>query len=82
MLEVVSYKMLKTMENSDKAVILKMVAVAYKRWTFTRGSNFKALSGEILVFLLGGHTWTFDGIFSLGSRVIEISTQQLLCRIR
>ena len=33
------------------------------------------------MFLLGGHTWTLDRIFSLDSRVIEISMQQLLCRI-
>ena len=58
-----------------------MVAVADKRWPFTRGSNFKALSGEILMFLLGGHTWTLDRILSLDSRVIEISMQQLPCRI-
>ena len=58
-----------------------MVAVADKRWPFTRGPNFKALSGEILMFLLGGHTWTLDRILSLDSRVIEISMQQLLCRI-
>ena len=59
-----------------------MVAVADKTRQFTsRGSNFKALSGEILMFLLGGHTWTLDRILSLDSRVFEISMQQLLCRI-
>ena len=31
-----------------------MVAVAYRRWLFTRGSNFKALTGKILVFWIGG----------------------------
>ena len=32
-----------------------MVAVAYRRWLFTRGSNCKALTGEVLVFWIGGH---------------------------
>ena len=31
-----------------------MVAVAYRRWLFTRGSNCKALTGKILVFWIGG----------------------------
>ena len=30
----------------------KVVAVAYRRWSFTRGSNCKALTGKILVFAL------------------------------
>ena len=32
-----------------------MVAVAYRRWSFTRGSNCKALTGKILVFWIGGN---------------------------
>ena len=35
----------------------KVVAVAYTRWSFTRSSNCKALTGKILVFLIGGHLW-------------------------
>ena len=35
----------------------KVVAVAYRRWSFTRGSNCKALTGEILVFWIGGRLW-------------------------
>ena len=31
-----------------------MVAVAYGRWSFTRGSNCKALTGKILVFWIVG----------------------------
>ena len=31
-----------------------MVAVAYRRWSFTRGSNFNALTGKVLVFWIGG----------------------------
>ena len=30
-----------------------MVAVAHKRWPFVRGSNYKALTGKILVFWIG-----------------------------
>ena len=30
-----------------------MVAVAYRRWSFTRGSNCKALNGKVLVFWIG-----------------------------
>ena len=29
----------------------KLVMVAYRVWSFTRGSNCKALTGKILVFL-------------------------------
>ena len=34
-----------------------MVAVAYRRWSFTRGFNFKALARKILVFWIGGRLW-------------------------
>ena len=34
-----------------------MVAVAYRRWSFTRGFNSKALAGKILVFWIGGRLW-------------------------
>ena len=30
------------------------VAVAYRKWSFTRGSNCKALTGKILLFWIGG----------------------------
>ena len=33
----------------------KVVVVAYRRGSFTRDSNCKALSGEIFVFWIGGH---------------------------
>ena len=32
----------------------KLVVVAYRRWSFTTGSNCKALTGKILVFWIGG----------------------------
>ena len=31
--------------------------VAYKRWSFSRGSNCKALNGKILVLRIGGRLW-------------------------
>ena len=36
-----------------------MVVVAFKRWSFTRGSNCKALTGKVLVFwiAIGGCLW-------------------------
>ena len=34
-----------------------MVAVAYKRWSFTRGSNCKGLTGKVLVFWIGSLLW-------------------------
>ena len=34
-----------------------MVAVAYRRWSFTGGSNCDALTGKILVFWIGGRLW-------------------------
>ena len=34
-----------------------MVMVTYRRWSFTRGSNCKALTGKVLVFWIGGRVW-------------------------
>ena len=34
-----------------------MVAVADGWWSFIRGSNCKALTGKVLVFLIGGLLW-------------------------
>ena len=34
-----------------------MVAVAYRRWSFTRGCNCKALTGKGWVFWIGGRLW-------------------------
>lgn len=36
-----------------------VVAVAFKRWSFTRGSNCKALTWKVLVFwiAIGCHLW-------------------------
>ena len=34
-----------------------MVAVAYRRRSFTRTSNCKALTGKVLVFWISGRLW-------------------------
>ena len=53
MWQVVAYKRLKTMEIINRRA-QKVVAVPYRRWAFTRSSNFKALTGKILVFWIAG----------------------------
>ena len=39
----------------------KVVAVAYGRWSFTRGSNCKVLTGKILVLWIVGRLWEVVG---------------------
>ena len=58
--QVVAYKSLKTMENHYfKAQ--KDVAVAYRRWSFTKGSNCHASTGKVLpVFWIGSRLWEVD----------------------
>lgn len=34
-----------------------MVAFAYERWSFTRGSNYRAATEKILMFCISGHLW-------------------------
>ena len=56
MLQVVAYKRLKQWKIIDR-LALKVVAVAFRRWSFIRGSNCKALTGKVLVFWIGGRLW-------------------------
>ena len=54
----VAYKRLKTMEKSIvERQAKKEVAVAYRRWSFTRGSKCNALTQKTLVFWIGGRLW-------------------------
>jgi len=46
---VIVYERLKTKENF-KLLALKVVAVAYKRWSFTRHPTYSDLTGKLLVF--------------------------------
>jgi len=55
----VAYKRLKQWKIVNNQA-QKVAAIAYRRWSFTRGSNCMALTGEILVFPIGGRTWRFD----------------------
>ena len=46
--QVVAYERLKTKENV-KRLALKVVAVAYERWSLTRGSKYSDLTWKLLV---------------------------------
>ena len=50
-----------------------MVAVAYRRWSFARGSNYKALTGKILVFWMSGRLWEVvaHGVSTVVRYVVE-----------
>ena len=48
-LDVVAYKRLKPMEIIKPSDPYSLVAVAHRRWSFTRGTNFKVFTGKVLV---------------------------------
>ena len=61
-----------------------MVAVAYRRWSFTRGSNYKDLLENVWCFGLavaygrrsltrGGRTWRFDCILDIEGDTHSVS---------
>ena len=43
--------------NNLFCVVLKVVLVAYRRWSFTRGSSCEALTGKVLVVWIGVRLW-------------------------
>ena len=51
----VAYGRVKTKENC-KQLSLKVVAVAYERWSLTRGSNYSDLTEKFLVFWKSGRS--------------------------
>ena len=62
MRQVVEFGRLLELKNNGKSLNFqaqKVVAVAYKRWLFTRGFNCKALTGKVLLheFCIGGLLW-------------------------
>ena len=62
MRQVVEFGRSLELKNNEKSLNFpaqKVVAVVYKRWSFTRGSNWKALTGKVLVheFWIGGLLW-------------------------
>ena len=51
---------LQGVKNNRKSVTFqaqKVGADAYRRWSFTRGSNCKALTGKVFVFWISGRLW-------------------------
>ena len=52
--------------------LLEVVAVADRRWSFTRGSNCKALTVKILVFWIGGCLW--EVVVRGGSTIRQVQT--------
>ena len=59
MRQMVDYKRLNTTVNSLNFQPQKVVVVAYRRWSFTRSSNCKALTRNVLVF------WIFDRLWEV-----------------
>ena len=62
MRQVVEFGRLLELKNNRKSLNFlaqKVVAVGFKRWSFTRGSNCKALTVKVLVheFWIGGLFW-------------------------
>ena len=62
MRQVVEFGRLLELKNNEISLNFpaqKVVAVAYKRWSFTRASKCKALTGKVLVheFWIGGLLW-------------------------
>ena len=62
MRQVVEFGRLLERKNDGKSLNFqaqKVVAVANKRWSFTRGSSCKALTGKVLLheFWIGGLLW-------------------------
>ena len=60
------HKWLKRKENC-KLSSLKVAAVAYERWSFTRDSNYKALTEKILVFR---KLWSLKRVVARGSSTV------------
>ena len=59
----VAYKRLKTIENHQPSGPKRGRGRLQGGWSFTRVTNSKALTGKMLVFMIGGgRTWRFDFI--------------------
>ena len=51
-------------KHRDQRIRQEGVAVAYRRWSFTRGSNCKASTGKLFLFWIGGRLWEVRYIFT------------------
>ena len=49
-----------------------VVVVAYRVWSFSRGSNCKALTGKNLVFWISGRLW--EMVASRGGRTLRLDS--------
>ena len=53
MRQLIAYKFF--LKEQWKPLAQNVIAVAYERWSFTRGFNYRALTGNILVFWIDGY---------------------------
>ena len=70
MRQVVAYKRLKTMKTYLTVSPKGIVSVAYKTWSFSRGSNYSPLTGKILMGVIGCRLWE---VVALGGSTVSIS---------
>ena len=66
-------------KNNEKLQQLspqKVVAVAYERWSPTRGSNYRLLAGHNLVFWISGCLW--EVVAHGGSTVFDFGCLDLI----
>jgi len=70
--QVVTYGRLQTKENF-KRLALKVVAVAYERWSLTRGSQCSDLTGKLLIFWKTGRRG--EVVATGGSTVIRFQNR-------
>ena len=57
MREVIVYKMLKTVESHQNDSPKNRGVIAYRRWSYTRGSKWKVLTGKNFVLWIDGRLW-------------------------
>lgn len=75
----VKSRFLQDVQNNHGKIIDRVVALVDEGWPFTRGSNKRALTRKIVVFLdsvhlwqRGGHKWWFNCIST--DRAYELTT--------
>ena len=71
MRQVVAYKRLKIMGNYEAISPETCSRSLIRRWSFTRSSNCKALTGKFLVLEIGGFLWEAIG-YERSSAVVNV----------
>ena len=66
----VAFMRLKTTGKSVNFQAQKVAACAYRRWSFTRDSNYKSLTGKALVFRIVGRLCGVGVVAHGGSDVL------------